>query len=76
LTQDDILKIADERAYTVANYFMPPDCEKHGQCLDPQRIISEGMLPPEDHWETNDSKILEEDRFVEFVLEPIKNNGR
>jgi hypothetical protein len=55
---------------------MPPDCEKHGQCLDPQRIISEGMLPPEDHWETNDSKILEEDRFVEFVLEPIKNNGR
>jgi len=69
LTKDDVLKIADERALIVAKYL-----ETRG--VDPKLVIIEPVMPPEDHWETNDLKILEKDRFVEFVLEPIAKNGR
>ena len=69
LTEADISKIAEERALIVANYLVE-------QGVDPNQIIIEKVMPPEDHRETIDPSIQEKDRFVEFVLEPINSNGR
>lgn len=69
MTKADILKIAEERALLAAYYLK-------SQGVDPKLIIVETILPVDDRWDTNEPKILEQDRFVEFSLESIPKTGR
>jgi ABC-type amino acid transport substrate-binding protein len=60
-TEDDILEVAEGRAQSVVDYLV-------SQGIDPARFIVEAVLPPEDHWNTNDPNIQAQDRFVELTL--------
>lgn len=60
-TEEDILEVAGGRAQSVVDYLV-------AQGIDPARFIVEATLPPEDHWNTEDSQVQAQDRFVELTL--------
>jgi hypothetical protein len=60
-TEDDILEVAVGRSQSVVDYLV-------SQGIDPARFIVEATLPPEDHWNTEDARIQDQDRFVELTL--------
>ena len=60
-TEDDILEVAVGRSQSVVDYLV-------SQGIDPARFIIEATLPPEDHWNTEDARIQDQDRFVELTL--------
>jgi hypothetical protein len=60
-TKDEISEFAIARAQSVVDYLV-------SQGIDPARFIVEGILPPRDHWETEDPEIQAEDRYVEMSL--------
>jgi len=60
-TQEEILEFAEARAQSVVDYLV-------SQGIDPARFVVEATLPPEDHWETEDTEKQAEDRYVEMTL--------
>ncbi len=60
-TQEEIQAFGEARAQSVVDYLV-------SQGIDPARFIVEGVLPPEDHWETEDPDLQAEDRYVEMIL--------
>lgn len=60
-TREEILEFAEARAQSVVDYLVSQD-------IDPARFIVTAVLPPENHWETEDPAIQAEDRFVEMTL--------
>ena len=60
-TQEEIQQFAQARAQSVVDYLV-------SQGVDPARFIVIGVLPPQEHWETEDADIQAEDRYVEMTL--------
>lgn len=60
-TEQDILDFAQARAQSVVDYLV-------SQGIDPTRFITEAVLPPAEHRETEDPELQAEDRFVEMTL--------
>jgi ABC-type amino acid transport substrate-binding protein len=60
-TQEEILEFAEARAQSVVDYLV-------SKGIDPTRFIVKAVLPPEDHWETEDAEKQAQDRYVEMTL--------
>jgi len=60
-TEAEILEIAEGRAQSVVDYLV-------SQGIDPARFVVTAVLPPEDHRNTDDPNLQEEDRYVELTL--------
>lgn len=60
-TEQEIYDFALARAQSVVDYLV-------SQGVDPARFITSAVLPPENHRETEDPAIQQEDRFVEMTL--------
>lgn len=60
-TEQEILDFAQARAQSVVDYLV-------SQGIDPTRFITEAVLPPAEHRETENPELQAEDRFVEMTL--------
>ena len=60
-TAQQVKEIATARAKAIAEYLI-------SQKIDPARLVIEGVLPPQAHWETSDTVKQLEDRFVQMAL--------
>jgi ABC-type nitrate/sulfonate/bicarbonate transport system substrate-binding protein len=60
-SQREVLEFAEARAQAVVDYLVSQD-------IDPARFIVEAVLPPEEHWESEDPAIQALDRYVEMTL--------
>jgi ABC-type nitrate/sulfonate/bicarbonate transport system substrate-binding protein/outer membrane protein OmpA-like peptidoglycan-associated protein len=60
-TAQQVKEVATARARAIANYLIL-------QKIDPKRLVVEGVLPPQENWETTDSIRQAEDRFVQMTL--------
>jgi hypothetical protein len=60
-TQDEILDFSRARAQSVVDYLV-------SKGIDPARFAVDGILPPQEHWETEDPLIQAEDRYVIMTL--------
>ena len=60
-SQTQIIEIATARARAIIEYLVSKGIER-------TRFSVEGVLPPQDHWETTDGVKQSEDRYVEMTL--------
>jgi ABC-type nitrate/sulfonate/bicarbonate transport system substrate-binding protein len=60
-SQREVLEFAEARAQAVVDYLVSQD-------IDPARFIVEAVLPPEEHWESEDPAVQALDRYVEMTL--------
>ncbi|MCO5188921.1 MAG: hypothetical protein M9928_18790 [Anaerolineae bacterium] len=60
-TETEIIEFAEARAQSVVDYLI-------SQGIDQARFVVTAVLPPEDHRESEDPLVQQEDRFVEMTL--------
>jgi ABC-type nitrate/sulfonate/bicarbonate transport system substrate-binding protein len=60
-TQAQVRNFAVTRAKSIVDYLA-------SRGINRNRFLTEGVLPPKDHWETNDTAKQNEDRYVEMTL--------
>jgi ABC-type nitrate/sulfonate/bicarbonate transport system substrate-binding protein len=60
-TETEIIEFAEARAQSVVDYLI-------SQGIDQARFVVTAVLPPDDHRESEDPLVQQEDRFVEMTL--------